>query len=38
MPFPDCKSLVIDDAGHMVHFEAPQALAAAIEEFFQPTL
>jgi pimeloyl-ACP methyl ester carboxylesterase len=38
MPFPDCRSLVIDDAGHMVHFEAPQALAAAIEEFFQPTL
>jgi len=38
MPFPDCKSLVIDAAGHMVHFEAPQALAAAIEEFFEPTL
>lgn len=38
MPFPDCRRLVIEDAGHMVHFEAPQALAAAIEEFFQPTL
>ena len=38
MPFPDCKHLVINDAGHMVHFEAPRALAAAIEEFFQPTL
>ena len=38
MLFPDCKSLVINDAGHMVHFEAPQALADAIEKFFQPTL
>jgi len=38
MPFPDCKSLVIDDAGHMLHFEAPRALAGAIEEFFEPSL
>ena len=38
LPFPDCRSLVVDDAGHMVQFEAPQALAAAIEEFFRPTL
>ena len=38
MPFPDCKSLVIENAGHMVHFEAPQVLASAIEAFFQPTL
>lgn len=38
LPFPDRRSLVIDKAGHMVHFEAPQVLAAAIEEFFQPTL
>lgn len=38
LPFPDCRALVIDDAGHMLHFEAPQALAAAIEEFFEPTL
>jgi pimeloyl-ACP methyl ester carboxylesterase len=36
--FPDCRSLVIDAAGHMVHFEAPRALASALEEFFQPTL
>jgi pimeloyl-ACP methyl ester carboxylesterase len=38
LPFPDCRSLVIDAAGHMVHFEAPRALAAALEDFFQPTL
>jgi len=38
MPFPNCKSLVIDDAGHMLHFEAPRALAGAIEEFFEPSL
>jgi pimeloyl-ACP methyl ester carboxylesterase len=38
MPFPDCSSLLIDAAGHMVQFEAPQALAAAIEAFFRPTL
>lgn len=38
LPFPDSRSLVIDAAGHMVHFEASQALAAAIEEFFRPTL
>lgn len=38
LPFPDCRNLVIDDAGHMVHFEASRALAAAIEEFFRPTL
>jgi pimeloyl-ACP methyl ester carboxylesterase len=38
LPFPDCRSLVIDAAGHMVHFEAPRALASALEEFFQPTL
>jgi pimeloyl-ACP methyl ester carboxylesterase len=38
LPFPERRSLVIDDAGHMVHFEAPRALADAIEEFFQPTL
>ena len=38
LPFPDRRSLVIDKAGHMVHFEAPQVLAAAIEDFFRPTL
>lgn len=38
LPFPDSHSCVIDAAGHMVHFEAPGALAAAIEDFFRPTL
>jgi len=38
LPFPDRRSLVIDKAGHMVHFEAPQVLADAIEDFFEPTL
>lgn len=38
LPFPDSDSCVIDAAGHMVHFEAPRALAAAIEDFFRPTL
>lgn len=36
--FPDGRSLVIDDAGHMVHLEAPRVLAAAIEAFLAPTL
>lgn len=38
LPFPDSRSCVIDAAGHMVHFEAPAPLAAAIEDFFRPTL
>jgi pimeloyl-ACP methyl ester carboxylesterase len=38
MPFPDCRTCVIDDAGHMIHFEAPEALARAIEHFLEPTL
>ena len=38
MPFPQRSSCVIDAAGHMVHFEAPGALAAAIEDFFRPAL
>jgi pimeloyl-ACP methyl ester carboxylesterase len=36
--FPRRQSLVLDDAGHMLHFEVPDALARAIEEFFAPTL
>jgi len=31
--FPDLTKLTIPGAGHMVHFEQPEALAAAIEEF-----
>jgi pimeloyl-ACP methyl ester carboxylesterase len=30
--------LVIENAGHMLHFEAPRELARAIEDFFAPTL
>jgi pimeloyl-ACP methyl ester carboxylesterase len=36
--FPDSRSRVIDAAGHMVHFEAPAALARAIEKFLEATL
>ena len=36
--FPDSKSVAIDGAGHMLHFEAPRALAEAIEKFLLPTL
>jgi pimeloyl-ACP methyl ester carboxylesterase len=38
LPFPNSRTWIIDDCGHMVHFEAPGPLAAAIEEFLQPTL
>ena len=38
LPFPRRRTLVIPDAGHMLHFEAPAALANAIETFFAPTL
>jgi pimeloyl-ACP methyl ester carboxylesterase len=31
---PGDDSVTIADAGHMLHFEAPAALAAAIEAFF----
>jgi pimeloyl-ACP methyl ester carboxylesterase len=36
--FPDSRSRVIDGAGHMVHIEAPAALARAIEQFLEATL
>ena len=38
LPFPDAEVRVIDDVGHMMHFEAPRALARAIEAFFGETL
>jgi len=38
LPFPRCPSVVIEGAGHMLHFEAPGALARAIEDFLLPTL
>lgn len=36
--FPGCEHVAIDGAGHMLHFEAPGALAGAIEDFLLPTL
>jgi pimeloyl-ACP methyl ester carboxylesterase len=36
--YPEAARLTIDDAGHMPHFEAPAALAAAIEDFCRQTL
>ncbi len=33
LPFPDCRTRIIDGCGHMVHFEAPGPLAAALEDF-----
>lgn len=38
LPFPAREARVIDGAGHMLHFEAPAALAATIEEFLLPRL
>ena len=34
LPFPDKRTIIIEECGHMVHFEAPGPLAAAIEDFF----
>ena len=33
LPFPNRRALRIEDAGHMLHFEAPGRLAAAIDAF-----
>ncbi len=35
MPFPRQSTVSIDDAGHMLHFEQPEALARVIEEFLE---
>jgi pimeloyl-ACP methyl ester carboxylesterase len=32
---PHARSAVIADAGHMLHHDQPQALAALIEQFLQ---
>ncbi|HSM30939.1 MAG TPA: alpha/beta hydrolase [Woeseiaceae bacterium] len=37
LPFPDSHTRIIEACGHMVHFEAPDILAAAIEDFLLPT-
>ena len=36
LPFPTRQRLTIDAAGHMIHFDAPRALAAAIRDFLTP--
>lgn len=36
LPFPDSHTRIIEACGHMVHFEAPDVLAAAIEDFLLP--
>jgi pimeloyl-ACP methyl ester carboxylesterase len=38
LPFPDSRTRIIEACGHMVHFEAPGPLAAAIEDFLSTTL
>lgn len=38
LPFPGAVSEVIPNAGHMLHFEAPEALAGLIERFLTPHL
>lgn len=38
LPFPDSRTRIIEACGHMVHFEAPAVLAAAIEDFLLPAL
>ncbi len=38
LPFPGATTELIGGAGHMMHFEAPQELAAAIEAFLAPGL
>ena len=37
LPFPNSRTRIIENCGHMVYFEAPGPLAAAIEDFLQPT-
>lgn len=36
--FADAETVVIEEAGHMLHFETPAALATTIEDFLLPTL
>ena len=33
--FPEAETLTVDGAGHMIHFEAPEALASAIDRFMR---
>ncbi len=38
LPFPHQRSTTVSDAGHMIHFEAPQRLAEQIEQFLKQPL
>jgi pimeloyl-ACP methyl ester carboxylesterase len=38
LPFPRATGLLIEDSGHMPHFEQPGVLARVIERFFGKTL
>jgi pimeloyl-ACP methyl ester carboxylesterase len=38
LPFPNSRTAVIENSGHMVHFDAPGPLARAIEGFLRHTL
>ncbi|MDX1515845.1 MAG: alpha/beta hydrolase [Woeseiaceae bacterium] len=38
LPFANAASAIIDGAGHMLHFEAPETLAARLEAFLAATL
>lgn len=38
LPFPDSQSVLLPASGHMLHFEAPDKLAAATRDFLAPTV
>lgn len=38
LPFPDSRSVMLPDSGHMLHFEVPAALAIATRDFLAPTV
>lgn len=38
VPIPGAEAVIIENSGHMLHFDAPAALAACIEPFLAATL
>lgn len=38
LPFPDARTAIVENAGHMLHFDAPAELAGCIERFLIETL
>jgi pimeloyl-ACP methyl ester carboxylesterase len=38
VPVPGAEAVIIDNSGHMLHFDAPAALAARIEPFLAASL